>query len=114
MEELERRLRGRGSEKEETLLMRIENAKAELTYGHSGIFDRGLVNRELNLAARELYEQIFEWYPEFLIRLKITAFKSIGFYLRTAQKLIEDADSDCNAIDITGAGKAAGTAASVA
>jgi guanylate kinase len=50
--ELERRLRGRGTEDEETTRRRLENAKGEIE--HYGIFDYVIVNDEINRA----YEQI--------------------------------------------------------
>ncbi len=44
MEELERRLRGRGTEKEEAIVRRLANAKGEMDYGAvEGNFDCVLV-----------------------------------------------------------------------
>lgn len=50
--ELERRLRGRGTEDEETTLRRLGNAKREI--GHYGLFDYVLVNDEIDAAALRL------------------------------------------------------------
>jgi guanylate kinase len=50
--ELERRLRGRGTEDEQTTLRRLKNAKGEIE--HYGIFDYVIVNDEINRA----YEQL--------------------------------------------------------
>lgn len=50
--ELERRLRGRGTEDEPTTLRRLQNAKGEI--GHYGIFDYVIVNDEIDRA----YEQL--------------------------------------------------------
>jgi len=50
--ELERRLRGRGTEDEPTTLRRLKNAKSEIE--HYGIFDYVIVNDEINRA----YEQL--------------------------------------------------------
>jgi guanylate kinase len=50
--ELERRLRGRGTEDEATTMRRLANAKMEIE--HYGIFDYVIVNDEINRA----YEQI--------------------------------------------------------
>lgn len=50
--ELERRLRGRGTEDEETTRRRLKNAKGEIE--HYGIFDYVIVNDEINRA----YEQL--------------------------------------------------------
>ena len=50
--ELERRLRGRGTEDDATAVRRLNNARQEIE--HYGIFDYVIVNDELNLA----YEQL--------------------------------------------------------
>jgi guanylate kinase len=50
--ELERRLRGRGTEDEATAVRRLDNAKMEIE--HYGIFDYVIVNDEINRA----YEQL--------------------------------------------------------
>ena len=52
LSELERRLRGRGTEDEETTRRRLRNAKGEIE--HYGIFDYVIVNDEINRA----YEQL--------------------------------------------------------
>lgn len=56
IEELEKRLRNRLTESEETLKMRIDKAAHELTY--SGRFDCVIVNDELDAACREAEEKI--------------------------------------------------------
>jgi len=48
LEELERRLRGRGTEDEETTLRRLANAKREIA--HYGLFDYVVVNDDLDQA----------------------------------------------------------------
>ena len=48
MEELEKRLRGRGTETEEAVLKRIKNAKGELEYGTDKNFDRVFTNDDLD------------------------------------------------------------------
>ena len=49
MEELEKRLRGRGTEKEEAIVKRLANAKGELDYGmEEGNFDIVLVTNDLD------------------------------------------------------------------
>jgi guanylate kinase len=50
--ELERRLRGRGTETEESVARRLRNAQVELT--HYGMFDYVVVNDDLDTAAAEL------------------------------------------------------------
>lgn len=51
-EELERRLRGRGTEDEETTLRRLGNAKGEIA--HYGLFDYVVVNDDVDAAALRL------------------------------------------------------------
>ena len=65
MEELEKRLRGRGTESEESVVKRIKNAKGELEYGmQEGNFDRVFTNDDLNNTFNALVEQLEEWYPQ--------------------------------------------------
>ena len=52
MEELERRLRGRGTETEEKIQKRLETAKQELTCANQ--FDYTIVNDDLDTAVRKL------------------------------------------------------------
>ena len=64
MEELERRLRGRGTESEEDIIKRLEDAAGELEYGYeAGNFDRIVINKDLDTAAVEVSSIIMEWYP---------------------------------------------------
>jgi guanylate kinase len=56
VEELEKRLRGRGTETEEALKTRIENAKNELKRQHD--YDHRVQNDELDRAYRELLEVV--------------------------------------------------------
>lgn len=51
-EELERRLRGRGTESEETILRRLETARGELDY--AGHYDHRIVNGDLDAAYAQL------------------------------------------------------------
>jgi guanylate kinase len=53
LDELERRLRGRGTEDEETTLRRLANAKREIA--HYGLFDYIVVNEEIEHAARSMH-----------------------------------------------------------
>ena len=55
-EELERRLRARGTETEESILRRLANAKGEME--HAGEYDHVIVNDELARAVREFIELI--------------------------------------------------------
>ena len=59
-EELEKRLRGRGTEKEESIQKRLAQARVELAYSkESGAYDRLIVNDDLSRAFAELEEYIF-------------------------------------------------------
>ncbi|KAK3688194.1 guanylate kinase [Podospora appendiculata] len=54
-EELERRLRGRGTDKEESILKRLAQAKVELEYSKKpGVHDKIIVNDDLETAYKEL------------------------------------------------------------
>lgn len=64
MEELEKRLRGRGTETEEKIQLRLKNAAKELAYGQeAGNFDRIFVNADLNATFEDLAAAFREWYP---------------------------------------------------
>jgi guanylate kinase len=63
-EELEKRLRGRNTEKEESIQVRLANAVAELEYGQtSGNFDRVFVNADLKECFEDMVQQFKDWYP---------------------------------------------------
>ena len=67
VENLEERLRGRGTETEETLKRRLGNARTELEYGRGeGNFDMVLVNDDVDVAVEELADQMRGWYPTML------------------------------------------------
>ena len=60
MEELESRLRGRGTEKEESIVKRLTQAKNELEYSKTeGVHDIIIVNEDLDKAFAELKTFIF-------------------------------------------------------
>lgn len=56
MEELERRLRGRGTEDEEQVRLRLANARSEMA--HAADYDARVVNDDLERACSELEELI--------------------------------------------------------
>ncbi|KAJ5549830.1 guanylate kinase [Penicillium sp. DV-2018c] len=59
-EDLERRLRGRGTEDDEDIRMRLVRARAEVEYaGTLGVHDKVIVNDELERAFRELEEFVY-------------------------------------------------------
>jgi guanylate kinase len=65
MESLEKRLRGRGTETEDQMKMRLGNAAKELEYGqHAGNFDRIFVNADLKTTFEEMASAFKEWYPQ--------------------------------------------------
>jgi len=58
--EVEKRLRGRGTEKEHSIQKRLTQAKVELEYAKvPGVHDRVIVNNDLETAYKELEEFIF-------------------------------------------------------
>lgn len=61
MQALEARLRGRGTEKEESVIKRLEQAKLELEYSETpGVHDRIIVNSELDKAYKEFEEFVYQ------------------------------------------------------
>ncbi|KUF94875.1 serine/threonine-protein kinase drkB [Phytophthora nicotianae] len=64
MEELEKRLRGRATETEDKIQLRVKNAAGELEYGQQpGVFDAILVNKVVDDSFRELVATLKQWYP---------------------------------------------------
>ena len=64
MQELENRLRGRGTETEEAMQTRLGNAAKELAYGNAkGNFDQVFVNKDLDKCFDEMVKCFKEWYP---------------------------------------------------
>ncbi|KAK3318782.1 guanylate kinase [Apodospora peruviana] len=58
--ELERRLRGRNTDKEEDILKRLAQAKNELEYSNTpGVHDKIIVNRDLEVAYNELKDFVY-------------------------------------------------------
>ena len=63
MEELEKRLRGRGTESEEAIQKRLANAQGEMDYGMvEGNFDAVLTNNDLEKTKEEMIATFKEWY----------------------------------------------------
>lgn len=63
MEALEARLRGRGTEAEDKIEIRLQNAIAEVAYGTTENFDCVLVNDKLDETFKNLMNRIITWYP---------------------------------------------------
>ena len=65
MEELEGRLRGRGTETEEAIQKRLGNAASEIEYGTcEGNFDHVFVNQDVEQTVDEMVEVLTEWFPQ--------------------------------------------------
>ena len=58
-DELERRLRSRGTEKEESIKLRLERAKDELEFGKTAGFDKIITNDDLETAYKELEDWVY-------------------------------------------------------
>lgn len=63
-EELERRLRGRGTEKEESIQKRLAQSKLEQEYARTGAHDKIIVNNDLEKAYKELEDFVFAFPTE--------------------------------------------------
>lgn len=64
MEQLESRLRGRGTEKEESILKRLAGAGKEIEYSKvEGNFDKVFVNDDLKTTENDLANALKDWYP---------------------------------------------------
>lgn len=63
MEELESRLRGRGTESEDSIQQRLAQARVELEFGQSGAFDKVIVNDDLDAAYGELDRWVYAAAP---------------------------------------------------
>jgi guanylate kinase len=65
MAELEARLRGRGTESEDKVRLRVQNAAGELTFAQQpGAFDATLVNSDLQETYAALRDTLQSWYPQ--------------------------------------------------
>lgn len=63
IQELEKRLRSRGTEIEEKIKRRLEVAVNELAESTTLGFDRIIVNDELESGFQQLKTQVLDWYP---------------------------------------------------
>lgn len=63
--ELESRLRGRGTETEDKIQIRLKNAIAEMEFGHAqGNFDAIVMNEKVDVAVEEIVELLKQWFGE--------------------------------------------------
>jgi guanylate kinase len=66
IEELESRLRGRGTETEDKIQIRMKNASDEIEYGNTpGNFDFLVSNNNLEQTVDSIIERLKIWYPNF-------------------------------------------------
>jgi guanylate kinase len=66
MHELETRLRGRNTETEEKILIRLKTAEKEMEYGNADQnFDAIIVNNEIETCYNELISYLQYWYPNY-------------------------------------------------
>ena len=64
MEQLESRLRGRGTETEDKIQIRLKTAHDEMAFGNeSGNFDAIVINNDLEVAFTEIVTLLKKWYP---------------------------------------------------
>ena len=67
MEELESRLRGRGTETEDKIKIRLKTAHDEMDFSKvEGNFDAIVTNGDLDVAYSEILTLLKNWYPESL------------------------------------------------
>ena len=65
LEELENRLKSRGTETPDKLKIRLENAVGEIAFGHApGNFDKVIVNDDIEEAFFRLVHLLQGWYPD--------------------------------------------------
>ena len=64
IEELELRLRGRGTEAEDKIQIRLKTALDEMKFGQTeGNFDANITNNDLEAAYVEILSYLKGWYP---------------------------------------------------
>ncbi|CAH0489614.1 unnamed protein product [Peronospora farinosa] len=64
LEELEKRLRGRATETEDKIQLRLKNGAGEMAFGQQpGVFDAILVNKVVDDSFQELVDILKQWYP---------------------------------------------------
>lgn len=59
VEELETRLRGRGTETEDSITKRLDRAKEEIAFSKEGGFDKIIINNDLETAYKELEQWVY-------------------------------------------------------
>mmetsp|Transcript_73229 Transcript_73229/g.136847 ORF Transcript_73229/g.136847 Transcript_73229/m.136847 type:complete len:645 (-) Transcript_73229:102-2036(-) len=114
-EEMEARLRGRGTETEEKIQLRLKNAREELAYIEApGVMDLIVRNDTVTRAARQLTELMREWYPSLVRKLRVSAKRPSSYYSKLALEYLEGSEADaCQQVDIIGVASAMTNAANV-
>lgn len=65
VEELEKRLRGRGTETDDKIQVRLTNAAGEMEFGNApGNFDAVVTNHDIDITYKELLKILQGWYPD--------------------------------------------------
>jgi len=115
-EVMESRLRGRGTETEEKIQLRLKNARAELDYIEAeGSVDFILRNDSLATAKKKLTDVICEWYPSLVRQMRVGAKQSSSYYFKVAEDYLEGpAAHPHQQVEIIGGGAAIAVAADVA
>lgn len=116
-EELEKRLRGRGTETEQMVKVRSKNALEELVFGEENpdFFDHVMVNGSLESSTRELLALARQWYPSLTRQMKVTAQRSAAFYVTAARELVAEKTEGPQPaeLEVMGLGNAIPSAAAV-
>lgn len=70
MKELESRLRGRNTETEDKIQLRLKTAVDEMTFGRAkDNFDTIITNDDIDTAYMEIFNILKKWYPERLEKI---------------------------------------------
>jgi len=64
MEELARRLKGRGTETADKIKVRMDNAQGEMAYGTEENFDKVVINNDINETFKTIVSILAGWFPE--------------------------------------------------
>jgi len=114
VDDLEKRLRGRGTETEDKIQTRLRNAVGELEFCESSDFlDHVLVNDDLGRAKRELFTLVRSWYPFLVQQMKVTTKRSVQVYAKAARESLT-AEGAANELQVMALGNATSIAVSVA
>lgn len=68
-DDLERRLRGRGTENEQQIQTRLKNAVKEMDYGTNNNFDKILLNENFDVLRQDCLKTLNLWFPHLQLSL---------------------------------------------